>query len=86
MPIGTLTSVWKQAQLEQEEARQRPAPALHLLADQNNNQCVEDLEREEVVSLLIMRVPLFQLKYMYTVQLSLLESSIAWKQVKIDPD
>jgi hypothetical protein len=33
--------------LLQEEARQHPAPALHLLADQNNNQCVEDLAREE---------------------------------------
>jgi hypothetical protein len=33
--------------LLQEEARKHPAPALHLLADQDHNQYVEDLEREE---------------------------------------
>jgi hypothetical protein len=33
--------------LLQEEARKRPAPALHLLANQDNYQCVEDWAREE---------------------------------------
>ena len=33
--------------LIQEEARQHPAPEVYLLADQDNNQCVEDLAREE---------------------------------------